>query len=114
MAVLYVDLCVGTNKGHPTTPIKKAAKLSHRKGIQLPKQKLVQSIVHEVAGHIPYKCWVMELLQNSKVCFFTSKTSIYISVYVFHTIILHLGMLLHSKHKLEELSTIIAESRHAH
>ncbi|KAF9508429.1 hypothetical protein BS47DRAFT_1416610 [Hydnum rufescens UP504] len=104
MAVLYVDLCIGTNKGHPTTPTEKAVKLSHRKGIRLPKQKLVQSIVHEVAGHVPCKCRVMELLQNSK-----DK-----KVYVFHTIILHLGMLLHSKHKLEELSTIIAESRHAH
>ncbi|KAF9510304.1 hypothetical protein BS47DRAFT_1283833, partial [Hydnum rufescens UP504] len=96
------DLRVGTNKGHPTTPTEKAAKLSHRKGIWLPKQKLVQSIVHEVAGHVPCECRVMELLQNSK------------TTYIFHTIILHLGMLLHSKHKLEELSTIIAESRHAH
>ncbi|KAF9505354.1 hypothetical protein BS47DRAFT_1435535 [Hydnum rufescens UP504] len=103
MAILYVDLRVGTNKGHPTTPIEKAAKLSHRKGIRLPKQKLVQSIIHEVASHIPCECQVMELLQNSKCL-----------RYVFHTIILHLGMLLHSKHKLEELSTIIVESRHVH
>ncbi|KAF9504168.1 hypothetical protein BS47DRAFT_1443001 [Hydnum rufescens UP504] len=94
MAVLYVDLRVGTNKGHPTTPIKKAAK-----GIQSPKQKLVQSIVHEVASYAPYKHWVMELLQNSKDKKAQKLTK---------------KRLLCSKHKLEELSTITVESHHAH
>jgi large subunit ribosomal protein L36e len=63
----YEDLRVGANKGHPTTPIEKTVKPSHRKGIRSPKQKLVQSIVREVAGYAPYERRVMELLRNSKV-----------------------------------------------
>jgi large subunit ribosomal protein L36e len=69
-----VDLRVGANKGHPTTPIEKAAKPSHRKGIRSPKQKLVQSIVREVAGYAPYERRVMELLRNSKVRMITWKS----------------------------------------
>ncbi|KAF9520764.1 hypothetical protein BS47DRAFT_1370303 [Hydnum rufescens UP504] len=100
--MVRTNLRVGANKGHPTTPIEKAAKPSHRKGIRSPKQKLVQSIVREVAGYAPYERRVMELLRNSKDKKARKLTK------------KRLGTLLRSKRKLEELSTIIAESRRAH
>jgi hypothetical protein len=61
------DLRYGMNKGHPTTAIAKAAKPSHRKGIQSPKTKFVRSVIREVAGFSPYERRVMKLLRNSKV-----------------------------------------------
>ena len=65
--MLSVDLPVGLNKGHPTTPLEKVAKPSHRKGIQSTRTKFVRSVVREVAGFSPYERRVMELLRNSKV-----------------------------------------------
>lgn len=62
-----LDLPVGSNKGHPTTPIERSAKPSHRKGVRSQKNKLVHSIVREVAGYAPYERRIMELLRNSKV-----------------------------------------------
>ncbi|KAI0068816.1 ribosomal protein L36e [Artomyces pyxidatus] len=81
----------GLNHGHPTTPIPKAVRPSQRKGIQSTKTKFVRSVVREVVGFSPYERRVMELLRNSK-----------------------LGTLLRSKRKLEELSSVIQESRRAH
>lgn len=60
------DLRRGLNKGHPTTPIAKAVKPSHRKGIQSTRTKFVRSVVREVVGFAPYERRVMELLRNSK------------------------------------------------
>ena|SRR5258708_4377330 len=57
----------GLKHGHPTTPVEKAAKPSHRKGHLSAKTKLVRSIVREVAGFSAYERRVMELLRNSKV-----------------------------------------------
>jgi large subunit ribosomal protein L36e len=62
-----VDLRVGLNKGHPTTPIEKTTKPSHRKGVSSTRTKFVRSIVREVVGFSPYERRVMELLRNSKV-----------------------------------------------
>lgn len=61
------DLRVGLNKGHPTTPIEKQVKPSHRKGVSSTRTKFVRSIIREVAGFTPYERRVMELLRNSKV-----------------------------------------------
>jgi len=96
------DLPVGLKKGHSTTSIERVAKPSHRKGIRSPKSKLVHSIVREVAGYAPYERRVMELLRNSKDKKARKLTK------------KRLGTLLRSKRKLEELSTIITESRRAH
>lgn len=62
-----VDTRVGLNKGHPTTPLEKRAKPSHRKGTQSQRTNFVRSVVREVAGFAPYERRVMELLRNSKV-----------------------------------------------
>jgi Ribosomal protein L36e len=62
-----IDTRRGLKHGHSTTPIPKAARPSHRKGILSAKTKLVRSIVREVAGFSAYERRVMELLRNSKV-----------------------------------------------
>ena len=62
-----LDLRYGLNKGHPTTPIPKTVRPSHRKGITSQRTKFVRSVVREVAGFSPYERRVMELLRNSKV-----------------------------------------------
>ncbi|THH02742.1 hypothetical protein EW026_g144 [Hermanssonia centrifuga] len=95
------NLRVGLNKGHPTTPIEKAVKPSHRKGIQSTRTKFVRSVIREVAGFSPYERRVMELLRNSK-----DKKARKLSKK-------RLGTLLRSKRKLEELATVIQESRRA-
>lgn len=65
------DLRYGLNKGHPTTPIDKVARPSHRKGIQSTRTKFVRSVIREVAGFSAYERRVLELLRNSKVFYFT-------------------------------------------
>ncbi|SJL02118.1 related to 60S ribosomal protein L36 [Armillaria ostoyae] len=95
------NLRTGLNKGHPTTPIEKAVRPSQRKGIQSAKTKFVRSVVREVAGFSAYERRVMELLRNSKDKKARKLTK------------KRLGTLLRSKRKLEELSTIIQESRRA-
>ena len=66
-SIHMLDLRYGLNKGHPTTPIPKVVKPSHRKGIQSARTKFVRSVVREVVGFSPYERRVMELLRNSKV-----------------------------------------------
>ncbi|KAF7789488.1 hypothetical protein EIP86_000434 [Pleurotus ostreatoroseus] len=95
------NLPVGLNKGHPTTPLEKVAKPSHRKGIQSTRTKFVRSVVREVAGFSPYERRVMELLRNSKDKKARKLTK------------KRLGTLLRSKRKLEELSSVIQEIRRA-
>ncbi|KAH9943481.1 ribosomal protein L36e [Epithele typhae] len=96
------NLRVGLNKGHPTTAIPKTVRPSQRKGIQSQRTKFVRSVVREVAGFSPYERRVMELLRNSKDKKARKLTK------------KRLGTLLRSKRKLEELGTIIQESRRAH
>jgi len=93
---------IGIDKGYPTTPLPKRVKPSHRKGTLSQKNKFVRSVVREVAGFTPYERRVMELLRNSKDKKARKLTK------------KRLGTLLRSKRKLEELSTLIAESRRAH
>lgn len=61
------DLRVGLNKGHPTTPLPKRVKPSHRKGASSERRRLVKGVIREVAGFAPYEKRVMELIRNSKV-----------------------------------------------
>ncbi|KIJ70028.1 hypothetical protein HYDPIDRAFT_23176 [Hydnomerulius pinastri MD-312] len=96
------NLRYGLNKGHPTTAIPKVSRPSQRKGIQSTKNKFVRSVVREVAGFSPYERRVMELLRNSKDKKARKLTK------------KRLGTLLRSKRKLEELGSIIQESRRAH
>ncbi|OSX60277.1 hypothetical protein POSPLADRAFT_1047743 [Postia placenta MAD-698-R-SB12] len=91
----------GLTKGHPTTAIPKTVRPSQRKGVQSARTKFVRSIVREVAGFSPYERRVMELLRNSKDKKARKLTK------------KRLGTLLRSKRKLEELGTIIQESRRA-
>ncbi|KAI0091992.1 ribosomal protein L36e [Irpex rosettiformis] len=93
------NLRVGLNKGHPTTPIEKKVKPSHRKGVSSTRTKFVRSIIREVAGFTPYERRVMELLRNSKDKKARKLTK------------KRLGTLLRSKRKLEELGTVIQEHR---
>ncbi|KAJ3488392.1 hypothetical protein NLI96_g2891 [Meripilus lineatus] len=97
-----VNLRRGLNKGRPTTAIPKTVRPSHRKGIQSARTKFVRSVVREVVGFSPYERRVMELLRNSKDKKARKLTK------------KRLGTLLRSKRKLEELGTIIQESRRAH
>ncbi|KAF8517767.1 ribosomal protein L36e [Gautieria morchelliformis] len=84
------NLRVGLNKGHPTTPIERAVKPSHRKGRITPKTSFTRQVIRDVAGYAPYERRVMELLRNSK-----------------------LGTLLRAKRKIDELGAAIQESRRA-
>ncbi|KAF5333488.1 hypothetical protein D9611_002444 [Ephemerocybe angulata] len=93
------DLRTGLNKGHPTTAIPATVRPSQRKGIQSTKTKFVRSVIREVAGFSAYERRVMELLRNSKDKKARKLTK------------KRLGTLLRSKRKLEELSTVIQESR---
>ncbi|CAE6485730.1 unnamed protein product [Rhizoctonia solani] len=102
MAVQRTNLRYGANTGRPTTAIDKVSKPSHRKGALSAKNKLVRSVVREVAGFAPYERRVMELLRNSKDKKARKLTK------------KRLGTLLRSKRKLEELGAIIQESRRAH
>ncbi|KAH7879909.1 ribosomal protein L36e, partial [Lentinula edodes] len=96
-----LDLSIGLNKGHPTTPIPKTVRPSQRKGIQSTKTKFVRSVIREVAGFSAYERRVMELLRNSKDKKARKLTK------------KRLGTLLRSKRKLEELGNVIQESRRA-
>ena len=96
------NLRYGLNKGHPTTAIEKTVRPSHRKGVTSQRTKFVRSVIREVAGFAPYERRVMELLRNSKDKKARKLTK------------KRLGTMLRSKRKLEELSTIIQESRRAH
>jgi len=92
---------IGLNKGYPTTPIPKTTRPSQLKGKQSTKTKFVRSIIREVVGFAPYERRVMELLRNSKDKKARKLTK------------KRLGTLLRSKRKLEELGTVIQESRRA-
>lgn len=139
----FVDLRVGLDNGHPTTPIAQAARPSQRKGVQSTKTKFVRSVIREVAGFSAYERRVLELLRNSKVRLLRiPDLQVRRTDERLHTLIgqegpqadqeegtlrtlcwepngylldghLQLGTLLRSKRKLEELSNVIQESRRA-
>ncbi|KNE61001.1 hypothetical protein AMAG_06762 [Allomyces macrogynus ATCC 38327] len=92
---------VGLNKGYPTTKRALKEKQVSRKGVQSKRTKFVRSLVREVSGFAPYEKRVMELLKNSK-----DKRARKLAKK-------RLGTLSRAKSKVEELSTIISESRRA-
>ncbi|KAI9152508.1 ribosomal protein L36 [Blastocladiella emersonii ATCC 22665] len=96
-----MSISVGLNKGYPTTKRALKAKPVSRKGAMTTRVKFIRSLVREVAGFAPYEKRVMELLKNSK-----DKRARKLAKK-------RLGTLTRAKAKVEELSTIIAESRRA-
>ncbi len=94
-------IAVGLNKGHVVTPRVQAQKPSERKGRLSKRTKFVRSLIREVAGFAPYEKRVMELLKNSK-----DKRARRLAKK-------RLGTFGRAKSKVDELSTVIAESRRA-
>ncbi|KAG8819897.1 hypothetical protein FRB91_008988 [Serendipita sp. 411] len=90
---------VGLNKGRVVTSIPRVARPAHRKGKLSERNKFVRSIVREVVGFSPYERRVLELLRNGKDKKARKLTK------------KRLGTLLRSKRKVEELQTIIQETR---
>ncbi|CAG7849469.1 SubName: Full=Related to 60S ribosomal protein L36-Cryptococcus neoformans {ECO:0000313/EMBL:CCA67277.1} [Serendipita indica DSM 11827] len=84
------NLRVGLNKGRSVTAIPKVARPAHRKGKLSERNKFVRSVVREVVGFSPYE------RRDKKARKLTKK---------------RLGTLLRSKRKVEELQTIIQETR---
>lgn len=93
------NLRVGLNKGRSVTAIPKVARPAHRKGKLSERNKFVRSVVREVVGFSPYERRVLELLRNGKDKKARKLTK------------KRLGTLLRSKRKVEELQTIIQETR---
>ncbi|KAJ3074082.1 60S ribosomal protein L36 [Quaeritorhiza haematococci] len=94
-------LFVGLNKGHITTKIQLKSKPVNRKGALSKRTKFVRDVVREVSGFAPYEKRVMELLKNSK-----DKRARRLAKK-------RLGTFIRAKRKVDELSTVIAESRRA-
>ncbi|KAI8929371.1 ribosomal protein L36e [Entophlyctis helioformis] len=92
-------LAVGLNHGHQTTRKELAVKPVQRKGVITKRTKFVRDLVREVAGFAPYERRVMELLKNSK-----DKRARKLAKK-------RLGTLRRAKRKIEELTTVMAESR---
>ncbi|KIM23723.1 hypothetical protein M408DRAFT_27678 [Serendipita vermifera MAFF 305830] len=93
------NLRVGLTKGRSVTGIPKVARPAHRKGKLSERNKFVRSVVREVVGFSPYERRVLELLRNGKDKKARKLTK------------KRLGTLLRSKRKVEELQTIIQETR---
>ncbi|KAJ1672292.1 ribosomal protein L36 [Spiromyces aspiralis] len=104
MAASRTGIIVGRNAGHATTALDTyKAKGDYRKAKgPRPQKKFVKSIVREVVGFAPYERRVMELLKNSK-----DKRARKLAKK-------RLGTLKRAKSKVDELTTVIAESRRAH
>ncbi|KAI7864288.1 50S ribosomal protein L36e [Spinellus fusiger] len=92
-------LAVGLNKGHIVTRRELKITPSYTKGASSKRTTFVRSIVREVVGFAPYERRVMELIKNSKDKRAKKLTK------------KRLGTFLRAKKKIEELSSVIAESR---
>ncbi|PVF97244.1 ribosomal protein L36e [Serendipita vermifera] len=90
---------VGLNKGRQLTAIPRTARPAHRKGKLSERNKFIRSVVREVVGFSPYERRVLELLRNGKDKKARKLTK------------KRLGTLLRSKRKIEELQTVIQETR---
>ncbi|KAL1917954.1 60S ribosomal protein eL36 [Calcarisporiella thermophila] len=95
-------IAVGLQKGFITTRREVPVRPSRKKGTLSKRVRFVRDIVREVAGFAPYERRVMELLKNSK-----DKRARKLAKK-------RLGSLVRAKKKVDELSTVIAESRRAH
>ncbi|KIO32769.1 hypothetical protein M407DRAFT_241248 [Tulasnella calospora MUT 4182] len=97
------NLRYGENKGHAVHPLERKHRPSRRKGLpQKGGRPFVKSIIREVTGFAPYERRIMELLRNNKDKKAKKLTK------------KRLGTITRAKKKLDELSTILAESRRAH
>ncbi|CBX90219.1 60S ribosomal protein L36 [Plenodomus lingam] len=94
-------LIVGLNAGHKVTPRTPAPRISRRKGFLSKRTAFVREIAREVAGLAPYEKRVIELLRNSK-----DKRARRLAKK-------RLGTFGRAKRKVEEMTTVIAESRRA-
>ncbi|CAO3616814.1 unnamed protein product [Cunninghamella blakesleeana] len=92
-------IAIGLNKGHITTRRELKQKPSQRRGAASKRTTFVRNIVREVAGFAPYERRVMELIKNSKDKRAKKLTK------------KRLGTFLRSKKKIDELTTVIAQSR---
>ncbi|TGZ85510.1 ribosomal protein L36e [Ascodesmis nigricans] len=102
MAATKTGLAYGLNKGYnKLTPREPKAKVSRRKGHLSKRTAFVREIVKEVAGLSPYERRVIELLRNSK-----DKRARKLAKK-------RLGTYGRAKRKVDELQSVIAESRRA-
>ncbi|KAG0020361.1 hypothetical protein BGZ81_009369 [Podila clonocystis] len=92
----------GQNHGHITTQRALAVSPSYKKGVAGKRVVFVRSIIREVAGFAPYERRIMELIKNSK-----DKRARKLAKK-------RLGTFLRAKKKVEEMTSVIAESRRAH
>ncbi|KAF9216867.1 hypothetical protein CPC16_005829 [Podila verticillata] len=92
----------GQNHGHITTQRTLAVSPSYKKGAAGKRVVFVRSIIREVAGFAPYERRIMELIKNSK-----DKRARKLAKK-------RLGTFLRAKKKVEEMTSVIAESRRAH
>ncbi|KAG8948091.1 hypothetical protein FRC04_010003 [Tulasnella sp. 424] len=98
-----LDLRYGENKGHAVHPLERKQRPSRRKGLpHTGGRPFVKSIIREVTGFAPYERRIMELLRNNKDKKAKKLTK------------KRLGTITRAKKKLDELGTILAESRRAH
>ncbi|KAI8810235.1 60S ribosomal protein L36 [Cladochytrium replicatum] len=95
-------VAVGLNKGHVVSTRELAQKPSYRKGHQSKRTKFVRDLVREVVGFAPYERRLMELIRVSK-----DKRARRLAKK-------KLGDFGRGKKKVDELTTIIQESRRAH
>ena len=95
------NIILGKNKGFPTTPRALKAKPASRKGRLGPRTKFVRELIREVAGFAPYERRAMELLKNGK-----DKRARKLAKK-------RLGTFGRAKNKIEELNSVLTESRRA-
>ncbi|BFZ62681.1 ribosomal protein L36 [Saitoella coloradoensis] len=95
-------LPVGINRGHKVTTRDTRARPSRRKGALAKRTSFVRDLIREVAGLAPYERRVIELLRNSQ-----DKRARKLAKN-------RLGTFGRAKRKVDELTTVIAESRRAH
>ncbi|KAG0303702.1 hypothetical protein BGZ97_001785 [Linnemannia gamsii] len=92
----------GQNHGHITTVRELKTTPSYKKGVAGKRVVFVRSLIREVAGFAPYERRIMELIKNSK-----DKRARKLAKK-------RLGTFLRAKKKVEEMTSVIAESRRAH
>jgi large subunit ribosomal protein L36e len=92
-------IACGLQSGHQTQPLQLKQKPSQQKGVLRKRTKFVRDLVREVVGFAPYEKRVMELLKNSK-----DKKAKKLAKK-------RLGTLRRAKHKIDDLSAVIQESR---
>ncbi|KAI8589286.1 60S ribosomal protein L36 [Geranomyces variabilis] len=92
-------IAAGINKGHITTKRDLKQKPVNRKGTLAKRTKFVRDLVREVAGYSPYEKRIMELLKNS-----ADKRARKLAKR-------RLGTFGRAKRKVEEMSSVIAETR---